>query len=100
MIVFSRISFLPCISSANSTISHAAAKNSFISLQWVFLRWKVWVGGPNPYLCREEFLSAAESDTVCNKAKGIVLQASKTITLEGFKYALPLAVKALIPGVP
>jgi hypothetical protein len=43
-----------------------------------------------------EFLSAAESDTVWNKAKSIVWQSSKTITLEALKYALPLAAKALI----
>jgi uncharacterized protein DUF2513 len=48
----------------------------------------------------EEFLLAAESDTVWKNAKGIGWQGSKTITLEGLKYALPLAVKALIPGVP
>jgi predicted transcriptional regulator len=47
-----------------------------------------------------EFLAAAESDTVWNKAKSIVWQSSKTITLEALKHALPLAVKALIPGAP
>ena len=44
-----------------------------------------------------EFLSAAESDTVWNKAKSIVWQSSKTITLEGLKIALPLAMKSLMP---
>jgi hypothetical protein len=47
-----------------------------------------------------EFLAAAESDTVWNKAKSIAWQGSKTITLEALKHALPLAVKALIPGAP
>ena len=42
-----------------------------------------------------EFLSAAESDTVWNNAKGILWKSTKTITLEGLKMALPLAVKAL-----
>jgi hypothetical protein len=42
-----------------------------------------------------EFLSAAESDTVWNNAKGILWKSTKTITLEGLKIALPLAVKAL-----
>ncbi len=42
-----------------------------------------------------EFLWAAESDTVWNKAKGILWKSTKTITLEGLKMALPLAVKAL-----
>ncbi|MGD1082952.1 MAG: DUF2513 domain-containing protein [Candidatus Sulfotelmatobacter sp.] len=45
-----------------------------------------------------EFLAAAESDTVWNKAKSIVSVSAKTITLEGLKIALPLALKALIPG--
>jgi hypothetical protein len=44
-----------------------------------------------------EFLAAAESDTVWNKAKSIVWQSSKTITLEGLKIALPLAMKSLMP---
>lgn len=43
-----------------------------------------------------EFLSAAESDTVWNKAKALVWQSSKTITLEGLKMALPLAMKTLM----
>jgi hypothetical protein len=47
-----------------------------------------------------EFLAAAESDTVWNKAKSIAWQSTKTITLEALKHALPLAVKALIPGAP
>jgi hypothetical protein len=42
-----------------------------------------------------EFLSAAESDTVWNNAKGILWKSTKTITLEGLKMALPLAVKSL-----
>src|SRR5882672_8557026 len=44
-----------------------------------------------------EFLAAAESDTVWNKAKSLVWTSSKTITLEALKHALPLAVKSLIP---
>ena len=42
-----------------------------------------------------EFLSAAESDTVWNNAKSILWESTKTITLEGLKMALPLAVKPL-----
>ena len=42
-----------------------------------------------------EFLSAAESDTVWNNAKSILWKSTKTVTLEGLKMALPLAVKAL-----
>lgn len=45
-----------------------------------------------------EFLAAAESDTVWNKAKSIVSISTKTITLEGLKIALPLALKTLISG--
>ena len=48
------------------------------------------------YACNE-FLAAAESDTVWNKAKSIVWSSTKTITLEALKTALPLAVKALLP---
>jgi len=47
-----------------------------------------------------EFLAAAESDTVWNNAKSILWKSTKTVTLEGLKMALPLAVKALIPGAP
>ena len=44
----------------------------------------------------EEFLAAAESDTVWEGAKSMVLQATKTITLEGLKQALPVAMKVLL----
>jgi hypothetical protein len=47
-----------------------------------------------------EFLAAAESDTVWNKAKSIVWTSTKTITLEALKTALPIAMKALLPGTP
>ncbi len=47
-----------------------------------------------------EFLAAAESDTVWNKAKSIVWTSTKTITLEALRTALPIAVKALIAGTP
>ena len=45
-----------------------------------------------------EFLAAAESDTVWHKAKSIVWAGTKTVTLEALKHALPLAMKALMPG--
>ena len=45
-----------------------------------------------------EFLAAAESDTVWNKAKSIVWAGTKTVTLEALKHTLPLAMKALMPG--
>lgn len=47
----------------------------------------------------EEFLSAAESSAVWEKAKSIVWQGTKTVTLEGLKLALPVAMKMLIPGL-
>ncbi len=47
-----------------------------------------------------EFLAAAESDTVWNKAKSIVWTSTRTVTLEGLKIAFPLAVKALLHGAP
>ena len=43
-----------------------------------------------------EFLAAAESDTVWNKAKVIVRTSTKTITLEALKIALPIAMRALM----
>lgn len=43
-----------------------------------------------------EFLAAAESDTVWNKAKSMVWAGTKTITLEALKQALPLAMKSLM----
>jgi hypothetical protein len=46
----------------------------------------------------EEFLAAFESDSVWSKAKSIMSASAKTITLEGLKIALPLAIKALLPG--
>jgi hypothetical protein len=46
----------------------------------------------------EEFLAAAESNAVWEKAKSIVWQGTKTVTLEGLKLALPFAMKMLIPG--
>jgi hypothetical protein len=45
-----------------------------------------------------EFLDAAESDTVWNDAKSSLLTGAKTVTLEGLKIALPIALKRLIPG--
>jgi hypothetical protein len=45
-----------------------------------------------------EFLAAAESDTVWKNAKGIVWTATKTITLEALKTALPIALKTLVLG--
>jgi hypothetical protein len=48
----------------------------------------------------EEFLSAAESNAVWEKAKSMVWEGTKTVTLEGLKLALPVAMKMLIPGLP
>jgi|SRR5208282_691155 len=48
----------------------------------------------------EEFLAAAESNEVWEKAKSIVWQGTKTVTLEGLKLALPVAMKMLIRGLP
>jgi len=42
-----------------------------------------------------EFLDAARSDTVWNKAKDMVRKATGTITLEAVKVALPEAVKRM-----
>jgi hypothetical protein len=43
-----------------------------------------------------EFLDAARSDTVWQKAKAWALKSTGTLTLEGLKLALPHVVKALI----
>jgi hypothetical protein len=43
-----------------------------------------------------EFLDAARSDTVWQKAKDWTLKSTGTLTLEGLKSALPHVVKALI----
>ena len=43
-----------------------------------------------------EFLDAARSDTVWQKAKAWTLKSTGTLTLEGLKLALPHVVKALI----
>lgn len=45
-----------------------------------------------------EFLDAARSDTVWDKAKKMVLSATGTITLEGLKAALPQIVRKLVGG--
>lgn len=45
-----------------------------------------------------EFLDAARSDTVWQKAKAWTQQTTGTLTLEGLKIALPQVVKALIQG--
>lgn len=45
-----------------------------------------------------EFLAAAESDTVWDNAKAMVWTATKTITVEALKAALPIAVKTLMSG--
>ena len=45
-----------------------------------------------------EFLDAARSDTVWQKAKAVTLKSAGTLTLEGLKIALPHVVKALIDG--
>src|SRR5258708_21668314 len=45
----------------------------------------------------EEFLSAAESNAVWEKAKSIVCQGTKTVTLEALNLALPVAMNMLIP---
>jgi hypothetical protein len=43
-----------------------------------------------------EFLNAARSDTVWQKAKAVSLKTTSTLTLEGLKSALPHVMKALI----
>ncbi len=48
----------------------------------------------------EEFLAAAESNAVWEKAKSIVWEGTKTVTLEGLKLALPVAMKMIIAGLP
>lgn len=45
-----------------------------------------------------EFLDAARSDTVWNKAKGMLLSATGTLTIEGLKAALPQVMKMLAGG--
>jgi len=45
-----------------------------------------------------EFLDAARSDTVWDKAKKMLLSATGTITLEGLKAALPQIVRKLVGG--
>ena len=45
-----------------------------------------------------EFLDAARSDTVWEKAKKMLLSATGTITLEGLKAALPQIVRKLVGG--
>ena len=45
-----------------------------------------------------EFLDAARSDTVWQKAKAVTLKSTGTLTLEGLKIALPHVIKALIQG--
>lgn len=45
-----------------------------------------------------EFLDAARSDTVWQKAKEWTKKTTGTLTLEGLKVALPYVVKALISG--
>jgi hypothetical protein len=45
-----------------------------------------------------QFLDAARSDTVWQKAKSWALKTTGTLTLEGLKVALPHVVKALIQG--
>lgn len=45
-----------------------------------------------------EFLDAARSDTVWQKAKAWTQKTTGTLTLEGLKVALPHVVKALISG--
>lgn len=46
-----------------------------------------------------EFLDAARSDTVWQKAKAWTQKTTGTLTLEGLKIALPHVIKALISGV-
>jgi hypothetical protein len=43
-----------------------------------------------------EFLDAARSDTVWQKAKSLAIKSTGTLTLEGLKMAVPMVVKALI----
>jgi hypothetical protein len=45
-----------------------------------------------------EFLDAARSDTVWEKAKTAVVQSTGVLTLEGLKAMLPIVVKRLIMG--
>jgi hypothetical protein len=45
-----------------------------------------------------EFLSAAEHDTVWNKAKTMAMGGAKTASLEALKLALSVAMKAMITG--
>ena len=45
-----------------------------------------------------QFLDAARSDTVWQKAKSWTQKTTGTLTLEGLKLALPHVVKALIQG--
>jgi hypothetical protein len=45
-----------------------------------------------------EFLDAARSDTVWQKAKAVTLKSTGTLTLDGLKIALPHVIKALIQG--
>jgi hypothetical protein len=45
-----------------------------------------------------QFLDAARSDTVWQKAKVRMMKATGTLTLEGLKMVLPHVVKALIQG--
>jgi hypothetical protein len=45
-----------------------------------------------------EFLDAARSDTVWNKAKDKMLTTAGTLTLEGMKVALSSMLKALVTG--
>jgi hypothetical protein len=46
-----------------------------------------------------EFLDAARSDTVWQKAKAWTMKTTGTVALEGLKLALPLVVKSLIEGL-
>lgn len=45
-----------------------------------------------------QFLDAARSDTVWQKAKSWTLKATGTLTLEGLKLALPHVIKNLLQG--
>ena len=57
-----------------------------------FIRWKPM----RLTYSGHEFLDAARSDTVWQKAKAWTLKSTGTLTLEGLKLALPYVVKALI----
>ena len=43
-----------------------------------------------------QFLDAARSDTVWQKAKSLTVKTTGTLTLEGLKFALPMILKSLI----